>query len=228
MVCLSALSAVRFSENTKNQRKIKKVMKRIFFVSLLIVLMFSSCHRSRENKINDLIAERMDKNLYHPESYEGVETEIDSAFSPFDSPEFYEKTSKFIKVGREILQYEAEAKSAKSSMAIWGDSHSAFGKNNYNEAKEKHDRAISKIEVASQKANDLVEELKEDALREPVFIGFKARHRYRTKTDAGQTVFGEMKFLLNKDLTEVIAEYDMDGNEYKSVRQVYEMMVGAE
>lgn len=204
-------------------------MNRFIIIIIAIAAIFSSCQKSTEDKINSLVADRMNKTLYHPESYEGVETEIDSAFTPFDAPEFYEKTLRIAKLGVEISQYENEMKSAKSSMAIWsGPYQTAFGKNEYNEAKEKYDHAAAEKESAEKKAQNIAEELKKELEKEPVFIGLKARHKYRANNNAGQTVFGETKFLFNQDLTNVIAEYDMEGEEYLAVQQMYKMMRGEE
>lgn len=207
-------------------------MNRIFITIIAIVAIvaiFTSCQKSSEDKIKVLVSDRMNKTLYHPDTYEGVETEVDSAFTPFDAPEFYEKTLKMAKLGAEISQYDEETKDAKSSMSIWsGPYQTAFGRNEYNEAKEKYDNAVAAKESATKKVQALADELKKELDKEPVFIGLKARHKYRANNNAGQTVFGETKFLFNKDLTEVVAEYDMDGEEYAAVQQLYKMMQGEE
>ncbi len=58
--------------------------------------------------------------------------------------------------------------------------------------------------------------------KEQLFIGFKARHCFRANNNAGQIVFGEMKYLFDKDMT----SYDMDDGEYKTVQIVYKQMLG--
>lgn len=204
-------------------------MKKLVFAIIAISAFMVSCEKSNEDKIALLIKESMNKSLYHPESYEGVETEIDSAFAPFDSPEFFEKTLKVAKIGAEISQAEEEMKDAKSSMSIWsGPYQTAFGRNEYNEAKEKYETANASKEKATEKAKKIAEELKAELQKKPVFIGFKARHKYRANNNAGNTVFGEAKFVFDKELKNVIAEYDMDGDEYNAVIQMYNMMTGEE
>lgn len=203
----------------------KKVIIALFALSAFMV----SCQKSNEDKAADLIKDCMNKSLYHPETYEGVETELDSAFAPFDSPEFFEKTLKVAKIGVEISQAEEEMKDAKSSMAIWsGPYQTAFGKNEYQEAKDKYDTANANKEKATEKAQQLAEQLKAELAKKTTFIGFKARHKYRANNNAGNTVFGEAKFVFDKELTKVIAEYDMEGEEYLAVQQLYKMMTGEE
>ena len=67
----------------------KKVM---LFVAALMTLV--ACSQSPEDKAKVLIKESMKKTLYHAETYDPVETVVDSAFTPFDDPAFYEKTIK--------------------------------------------------------------------------------------------------------------------------------------
>ena len=74
----------------------------------------------------------------------------------------------------------------------------------------------------------MVDELKLELEKEPQFIGFKARHRYRAQNNGGQTVFGEAKFLFDKEITKIVSAYDMDGEEYKAVQTIYKQMLGDE
>ena len=204
-------------------------MKKVLFAIIAISGLLVSCQKSNEDKATALIKDCMNKTLYHPETYEGVETQLDSAFAPFDSPEFYETTLKVAKLGVEISQAEEDMKDAKSSMSIWsGPYQTAFGRNEYNEAKEKYDNASANKDKATERAQKLADQLKTDLQKDPVFIGFKARHKYRANNNAGNTVFGEAKFVFDKELTKVIAEYDMEGEEYLAVQQLFKMMTGEE
>ena len=173
--------------------------------------MFASCSKSLEDKANTLIEEDIKKTLYHPETYDPAETQVDSAFTPFDDPVFYEKTIQLCKIGMSIDEYDRKMKSAKSSMSIWsGPYQSAYSKNEYQEAKDEYDE----------------NELKTMLDKEQLFIGFKARHRFRANNNAGQIVFGEMKYLFDKDMNKIVASYDMDDDEYKTVQIVYKQMLG--
>lgn len=105
-------------------------MERILLGTLLITL-FVSCGKSPEEKANALIEDDIKKVLYHPETYDPAETQVDSAFTPFDAPVFYEKTVQLCKLGMSIDECERKMKNAKSSMSIWsGPYQSAFGKTN--------------------------------------------------------------------------------------------------
>ena len=56
-------------------------MRRILLGALLVTL-FASCSKSLEDKANTLIEEDIKKTLYHPETYDPAETQVDSAFTP--------------------------------------------------------------------------------------------------------------------------------------------------
>ena len=201
-------------------------MERILLGALLITL-FVSCGKSPEEKANALIEDDIKKVLYHPETYDPAETQIDSAFTPFDDPVFYEKTVQLCKLGMSIDECDRKMKNAKSSMSIWsGPYQSAFGRNEYQEAKNEYDENERNKKSIEAKVQKLATELKTMLDNEQQFIGFKARHRYRANNNAGQTIFGETKYLFDKSLSKIVASYDMDSEEYKTVQIIYKQMLG--
>lgn len=201
-------------------------MERILLGALLITL-FVSCGKSPEEKANALIEDDIKKVLYHPETYDPAETQIDSAFTPFDAPVFYEKTVQLCKLGMSIDECDRKMKNAKSSMSIWsGPYQSAFGRNEYQEAKNEYDENERNKKSIEEKVKKLATELKTMLENEQQFIGFKARHRYRANNNAGQTIFGETKYLFDKSLSKIVASYDMDSEEYKAVQIIYKQMLG--
>lgn len=201
-------------------------MRRVLLGALLAMLCVS-CSKSLEEKANALIADDIKKVLYHPETYDPAETQVDSAFTPFDDPVFYEKTVQLCKLGMSIDECDRKMKQAKSSMSIWsGPYQSAFDRNEYQEAKDEYNENARNKKNAEIKAKKIASELKTMLDKEQQFIGFKARHRYRADNNAGQTIFGEMKYLFDKDLRKIVATYDMDDDEYKAVQIVYKQMLG--
>jgi hypothetical protein len=201
-------------------------MKKLFFV-VMATLMLASCIKSPKEKAEALVIEQMKLTLYHPETYAPSETQVDSAFTPYGDPVFYEKTLKLFKLGVVIEKYNQKAKSEKSSMSIWsGPYQSSYERNEYQEAKEKYHEANSKKEQAIKEAQALNEELKKMFNEEKTFIGFKVIHTYRANNNAGQTVGGKAMFLLDKDMKKIVASYDMDSEEYKAVEYIWKMMNG--
>lgn len=197
---------------------------------VIFALVCVSCSHSLEEKANALIEVDLKKSLYHPETYNPAETVVDSAFTPFDDPIFYEKTITLCKLGVEIEDYERKIKDEKSDMAFHKDMlqimYSNSEKESYNQAKENYEKYFEEKEKTEQKIEKLVDELKSELEKEPQFLGFKARHSYRAQNNGGQVVFGEAKYLFDKDITQIVSVYDMDGDEYKAVQTVYKQMLG--
>lgn len=201
-------------------------MKKLFGI-MVVLAIFASCTKSPEQKANAMIKEQLQKTLYHPDTYQPAETKLDSAFAPFDDPIFYEKTVKLAKLGMAIDKYSEEANDEKSHMAIWsGPYQTAYGRNEYQEAKAKYNKALDNKEAATKQANKLGKELRSMAEKGKKFIGFKAMHSYRANNNAGQTVFGQAEFIFDKDMTQIITIHDMDDDEYKAVQYLYKMMRG--
>lgn len=202
-------------------------MKKIIILFSMAMIMFctQSCQKSPEAKVESLIENSLKKNLYHPESYEAVETQLDSAYAPLDDPKFYEKTLKLANYNSQAIELDKEMKQAKSSMAIYSDRYSEYSRNEYQEAKEKYENTQAELETLKSKVEKLVEEIKAETQKTPSFIGFKARHKYRANNNAGNTVFGMQLFLFDKEISSIITSYDMDAEEYQLVQQWYKLMV---
>lgn len=200
-------------------------MKNLLFLCMTALVF--ACTKSPEERAKDMIQEGVKRMLYNPKSYDAVSLSIDSAFTPYGSPEFYEQTLKVYELGTEINNLKKIEKNSKSSMALHsGPYQSSYGKNAYNEAKEKYDETVAKREKLEKKVNKMVNELKEQIEAEQQFIGFWAFHRYRAKNNAGTTQFGEIVFLFNKELNQIVDVYDPSESDFKKVMMLYMLMQG--
>lgn len=190
-------------------------MKKLFFI-LMAVSLLMSCSKSPVDKANELIGDDIQKILIIPDSYDPVETILDSAYAPYDTPEFLALTYNIAQMGIELQGYKDKTKLARSSMSIWegGPYSSSFAQNEYQESKAEYEQLIEQQKNVEQRLTKSGEELKELLQKEPEFIGFKAIHRYRAENNAGNVLMGSQFYILNKDLTEVLASYDMDSDEY--------------
>lgn len=195
-------------------------MKKLLLGALLVSL-FVSCNNTNEEKAIALIEDDVVKSLYHPETYDPVETRIDSAFTPFDDPTFYEKSLQLYNLIESICKYDGKMDIAKSEMSIWsGPYQTDYTKNSYQKAKDKYEENAQNKKDAEMKIEKVCEELYGLLDSDPKFIGFKAYHRYRAESNSGRIFFGEMEYLLDKDITHIISSYDIDNNEYKRVQTI--------
>ena len=191
-------------------------MKKFFYLAFS-TLVLVACSQSQEQKAEVLIKESLKKSLYKPETYKPVETKVDSAFAPYDDPAFFEELAELGKMNSEYEELEEKAKRAKSSMAIWsGPYQTAYGRNEYQEAKGEYDEANAKIDKLKTKGKKQYEKVISMLQGERKFIGFKALHNYRADNNAGNTLIGNTIFFIDENFTEV--QYSMEAEEYNQVQ----------
>lgn len=192
-------------------------MKKLILLFVLGAVVIS-CNNSPDSKANALIKEELKKSLYKPDTYQPVETVVDSAFSPQDDPELYKKMTKLNDFAREVESLELTMKNAKSSMALWSTPYqSSYGRNNYNEAKEQYEEANEKIEKIKEKAQPLVLEIAELMNKNPKFIGFKATHNYRADNNAGNTLIGNSVYIIDTKFEKIL--FSMEKEEYDDYQE---------
>lgn len=193
------------------------IMKKIFYLALVAIVMVA-CGQSQEQKAEYLIKERLKKSLYKPETYKPVETRVDSAFAPYDDPAFFEELAELGKMNSEYEELESKAKHAKSSMAIWsGPYMSAYGRNEYQEAKSGYEEANAKLEKLKTKGRKQFEKIANMLQVSNKFIGYKAVHNYRADNNAGNTLIGNTIFFIDKNFEEIT--YSMEVDEYNQVQE---------
>ena len=118
-------------------------MKKIILF-LAPLLFFSACTPSKEEKAAKIAKSEMMKILYNADSYEPIETQIDSAYTSIYTD------LDVIRAAHDLIELNAEEKkerlqrqynSAKSSAAIWNDSRgwSSYARAEYQQAKEEMD-----------------------------------------------------------------------------------------
>ena len=201
-------------------------MKKIVLLGVA-ALVFVSCTLSPEKKATSIVEKAVKASLYHPNSYDPIGIVMDSAFSPMDDPDFFEKTLKLYELGIEMEECNSEMKYAKSSMMIWSNSWDAYSKNEYNQHKEEYEKYSAKMETLQKKGEKLDKEMKGIIELGRNFIGWKVTHSYRAQNNAGQTLIGKSVFILNPEMNQILASYNTDASDYKKVQMMYEMIKAA-
>ena len=189
----------------------------LFFFALAIL---SSCTQTIEEKVNSLIKDEMNKTLVKIKTYEPVETKIDSAFTPLDAPEFLNTMKEIVNDAMEAEALNRQAEHAKTSMAIFGGPYSSgLSRNEYQKYKEKYEEYSSQIKELQNRSQKKGESVAPLLKKEPEFIGYRVVHKYRYENEEGQMSFGNMLFIIDKEVKSVLASYDMDSMEYQFMEQ---------
>lgn len=201
-------------------------MKKIFNMALAAVMMMA-CAQSKEQKAEALIKETLKKSLYKPETYKPIETKLDSAFAPYDDPEFFKELVELGKMNSEYQDLEKKAKYAKSSMSISsGPYMSAYDRNEYQEAKADYEEAKVKIEKLKKKGRKQYEKVANMLQGGRKFIGYKAVHNYRADNNAGNTLIGNAIFFIDKNFKEITCSMKVE--EYNQVQEAINLLIEKE
>lgn len=194
-------------------------MKTKLFQVILILAVLGAC-KSKEEKANELIKDKMFKTLYDFTSYEPVETKIDSAFSSIyrDSLilDWAISTSVHVTLAKDYLN---EAESAKDIMDIWSGGYSSYSsakwKEAYNDFQEKiklADFHLEKIKLYS----DSIKTSSESFVKE--FIGWQATHLFRAKTKGGQPDLATYIYIFDPKVEKILHSEDSDDEDLKKYR----------
>ena len=200
-------------------------MKRIIiFIPVLCLLV--SC-KSKEEKALELIDQQMFQTLYDYESYQPVETKLDSAFtSPYFSDSIIAMVMLYDKFQDEADDFKDEADDAKSTMEIWSDAYTSYARSRYNDARNKwidntilYFKTSKKAILALMKAAEAIKDF------EPEYCGWQVYHKYRCKSKGGHALLSEAIYIVDKDVKEITQTIDIDDDDYiKAKKRIDEIM----
>lgn len=178
------------------------------------LLILSSCGPSKEERAQEMAANYLKGVLYHFDSYEPLQTKIDSSFVALSTDkEAIELTLDMLKLFQSAQEYASKIERAESSMDIWSPSgySSAYSKGEYRRAKEDRDNNQQLLEKTKDRINKQFSKIKsrqsyleaEALLKIGDFDGWKVYHKFKSLNGAGTVdLFGEYIFLCDSDFNE--------------------------
>ena len=193
-------------------------MRQIFII-LLFSSFFVSCTFTQEQKVNKLIKEEMNKTLVNIDSYDPVEMQIDSAFTPYDDPTFLNDLKEMGEESKSLFMMSKDAERAKSMMDLYEEMNMPYYRNQYLKNKEEYDAFLKTMKDFQSKWEKRMLSYKPLFDKSPSFVGYKVRHKYRYVNDSYQTVFGNMLFIIDKDMKHVLFSCDLESIEYDAIKK---------
>ena len=187
--------------------------------------MFASCSKTPEDKANVLIKEEMSKTLYNPDTYEAIETKIDSAFAPIDDPNFFalvaDLGSENLLISQcqdemnelQLLMNTAEKNKSKDAAKYLKDSKNYAGI---------MQKCIEKQNSIYESINTKLAKIKEALNAKREFIGFKAMHRYTAKNKDGKQLTEEYCYYFDKDMTKVLLSIPVE--KYNLLHETFDQL----
>lgn len=198
----------------------------IWGIIAIVICIVSSCSKSPEEKIKDLVSVEIKKNLYIPDSYDLADIKVDSAFIPLDSPELFEYINQFAEIDEEYTKTENAIQEANRDLAIWDDPFSAFAKQRKNEAKKDLKEAEDNREELSKAGSECLKKIKSIIKQKPQFFGFKAIVSYRAKNNAGNILMDNIFALTDQKAEKLVYMCSMD--DYKKMEEAIIQLIEEE
>ncbi len=197
---------------------------------VIIIFLFSSffvaCTFTQEQKVDKLVKEEMNKTLVNIDSYDPVEMQIDSAFTPYDDPYFLNALKEMGEESKSLFMMSQDVERAKSMMDLYEEMNMPYFRNQYLKNKEEYDAFLKTMKDFQSKWEKRMLSYKPLFDKAPSFVGYKVRHKYRYENDGHQTVFGNMLFIIGKDMKHVLFSCDLESMEYdvikKSIKEIKE------
>lgn len=183
-------------------------------ITLIALIGLCSCGKSKEEKAQEMAANYLKGVLYHFDSYEPLQTKVDSSFVALSTDrEAIELTLDMLKLFQSAQEYADKIESAESSMEIWSPSgySSAYSKGEYRRAKEERDNNQRLLDKTKDRIQNQFSKIKsrqsyleaEALLKIGDFNGWKVYHKFKSLNGAGTLdLFGEYVFFCDEDFNE--------------------------
>lgn len=201
-------------------------MKKIIYIVLVVTLM-AACTQTPQQKAEALVEETVKKVLFKPDTYDPIETKLDSIVSPYNDPDFYKEVASFSELLTEVPRCENRIESTKKDLNFYDKSFKdSFFKNEYQEAKEKYEKAVNKYENLKEKIQKKYEGIAKKLKGEHAFSGYVIAHSFRANNNDGQTQIGNYIFFVDKNIENILYTLnDYEANEFaETIGQIREKM----
>ena len=196
-------------------------MKKILLFGIMALFLFS-CGRSKEERAIELIQAELFRTLHDFSSYEPIETVVDSAFSCVYTDPIIVLLATLASIHLENTNDHLErVRRSTRTMEIWQNSRTAYGRSRFNEANRESrrhlDRASHYLDLYHSGLCE-IQELINDF--ESEFIGFHAKHRFRSRTLGGNFRVSTNLYLIDPNFTEIISVRDLNCEDKEEIRTV--------
>ena len=205
-------------------------MKQIALIVVILPLLFG-CVQTREQKGAEIAKSEMMKYLYNADSYEPIDTQIDSAYTSI-----YTDLA-VIRAAHDLIELNAGKKkewlqrqynSAKSSAAIWSDSRawSSYAREEYRQAKEEMDNYANQLKELNEEVKVKMNEIRDhaNAVIEHQFCGWNIYHRFRCTNGLGMQHISDVLIIVDENMEYVNGCFILDDDDNYSLEKLKEVI----
>lgn len=184
------------------------------FLCLISALVICGCGKNIEEQAQEAVKNELHKNLYYFDSYEPLETKVDSAFNtPENNPDVNEFMRSIWEQMDQVKEFAAELENAERTIASLSDARKLGGSFAYD-----YNEAVKDKVYVETKIKDNLKVVYENALKfskfisqaDSSFIGWRVMHTYRAKTRGGDPSIGREVYIFSKDFKKVLLNLKYD------------------
>lgn len=179
-------------------------MKATFYIIIFILIGFSSCN-SRDDKIKNIVTDDLQKVIIDIDSYSPIEMKIDSAFASAYTDSISIRYAKEIEAGMPKL--EEISKDIDMEMDFLRISYS---NGRYCKIKSLGKDMKSIIDKNAELSMKIYKRSKHIGNG---FLGWKVYHSFRCRTSGGYMTIGEVMYIIDKDVQNILFKKIIDENE---------------
>lgn len=193
---------------------------RFCIIAIAAFIGFTSCEPSNEEKAQKMAAEYLKGTLFHFDSYEPLQTKVDSMFVSLSSDkEAIDLTLDLVKMFELADKYLENVTREESSMNIWEPNgySSSYSKGEYEQAKKKRDENQASLERTRERIMTQFDKIKarQASIKTGEFNGWKVYHKFKSLNGSGTLdLLGEYIFLCDENFQE---ENVFSQDEYKQI-----------
>ena len=195
-------------------------------ISLIIISFCLVSCISEEDKAENLIKEKMFKTLYDFESYEPIETIIDSSFTTVYRDSIIQNYAITRQAYRNLIDKEkSELEDIGSSIEIWAGSRSSLGRRKIQDLKKRLLKSESNFKAYYKGMYEADSLLKvEIAAFTPIFVGFQAKHKFRAKNKGGNFTIGNYLFVFDEKFTTIKSTIDLNDENESEIKTIIDAL----
>ena len=188
------------------------------------------CTQTKEQKAAQIAKSELLKVLYYPDSYQAVETKVDSAYTSVYT------NSEVLGSARDLIELNANAKRerlrrqynfAKSLIASWSNLRSTYAQEQYRQAKEQMEDYARQLKALDEEEKAKIQTLLDcvDAVVEHQFCGWYIYHRFRCSDGTDNQRIGDVLILVDENMEKVkwchmLEEDDEDDYSWEKLQKV--------
>lgn len=189
---------------------------------MIAAIFMVSCSESNEEKAEKLIKNEMNKVLVNFDTYEPIETVLDSAYAPVMTADVFNKCFNIPDQLEMMLQLKEESQEAYSMMNSYQRIYSTHDET-YKKYKERYESTSKKAEIIENKLKALNDSIDNLSKEEPFFNGYIINHKFRYVTKDGEKSIGAFLFLVDKEISRVEFMIDTEEDKYKAMNELIQL-----